>query len=51
MTLDHPELVMGVWRWSGSLVGGLSLAIALFAGPVLYLWRAGESSIQGLTLA
>lgn len=51
MALDHPELVKGVWRWSGWLVGGLSLAIALFAGPVLYMWRTGESSIQGLTLA
>jgi O-antigen/teichoic acid export membrane protein len=51
MALDQPNRVKGVWRWSGWLVGGLSLAIALVAGPLLYLWRAQEGDLQGFTLA
>lgn len=50
MAQGRPDLVQGVWRWSGRVVGALSLALVLLAGPALLLWRGGLGGAQGLIL-
>ncbi len=47
---NSPDLVAGVWRWSGRLVGWLSLLMVILAGPALLFWRGGLGSSQGQTL-
>jgi O-antigen/teichoic acid export membrane protein len=51
MALDRPDLVQGVWRWAGRLVGVFSLALMLVAGLLLLQWGGGLGNVQGLTLA
>jgi O-antigen/teichoic acid export membrane protein len=50
MGQGHPELVQGIWRWSGKFVVVFSLVLVLLAGPLLLLWQGGVNSLQGTTL-
>jgi O-antigen/teichoic acid export membrane protein len=50
MVLGRPDLVQGVWRWSGRVVGALSLALLALASLAILLWRGRLSNTQGLTL-
>jgi O-antigen/teichoic acid export membrane protein len=51
MVQNRPDLVQGVWRWSGRVVGVISLALVMLTSLALLLWRDGLSSAQGLTFA
>jgi O-antigen/teichoic acid export membrane protein len=51
MAKGQPELVHGVWRWSGCMVEFISLMLVVFAIPLLLLWNRAVSSTQVLTLA
>lgn len=48
---NRPELIQGVWRWSGKTVSVLAIALIFVAGPPLLFWRGGINSLQGQTLA
>lgn len=47
----RPDVVKGAWHWAGRVVAGLSLVVALIAGPFLVAWQGGLSSPRGQTMA
>jgi len=51
MAASDPGHVKGVWRWSGRMVGFISIAVVLVLGPLLILWQGGLGSEQGITIA
>ena len=46
ITQDRPDIIQGVWRWSGKLVGVISLGLALLVGLLLFLWHGWLSRLQ-----
>lgn len=51
MSENRPEAVLGAWRWSGQLVGIVTIALLLLVGIPLLFWRGGLKSQSGLTFA
>jgi O-antigen/teichoic acid export membrane protein len=51
VTLDRPDLVKGVWRWSERLVLVVSVILMLIAGLLLFLSRSVQANAPALTLA
>lgn len=47
----RPDLVKGVWWWSGRVVAVLSLVMIGLIGPLLVAWQGGLKSSAGQTLA
>lgn len=47
----RPDVVKGASHWAGRVVAGLSLVVALIAGPFFVAWQGGLSSPRGQTMA
>lgn len=51
LAIGRPDLVRGLWLWSGRVVGVVSLGLIAVVGPVLVLWHGGTGPADRATFA